>query len=137
MVLATIAIDRVRAAWGATAAAGALGAAVLASLALESALGWTAALTPLLGGSELDGGRFYGLPNVDIGLLVGASLFVAAWIGRPLQGAILVAAVGMFAGFPWTGSNLGGPSRCSPPPGSGTGSAGEEDSDSTRSRTAS
>ena len=89
-------------------AAGAAGAAVLLLLAAESALGWSAALTPFLGGSELDGGRFYGLPNVFIGLLLGASLYVAAWVEGPLRGAAVVAATGLFAGLPWTGSNLGG-----------------------------
>jgi hypothetical protein len=51
-----------------------LGIAVLAYFAIEALLNWTAALTPFVGGSELDGGRFYGLPNVFIGLLIGACL---------------------------------------------------------------
>jgi hypothetical protein len=81
---------------------------VLALFVLESALGWSAALTPFLGGSELDGGRFFGLPNVFIGLLLGASLYVAATIDRPLPGALVVTAAALFAGLPSTGSNLGG-----------------------------
>jgi hypothetical protein len=103
-----VAIDRIAAVGGPVVAAGAVGLAVLALFAIEAALGWTAALTPLLGGSELDGGRFYGLPNVDIGLLLGAAVLFAAWIQRPLIGAAAVGAVGLFAGLPWTGSNLGG-----------------------------
>ena len=49
-----------------------IGLAVLAFFALEALLGWPGMITPLLGGSQLDGGRFYGLPNVAIGVLIGA-----------------------------------------------------------------
>ena len=83
-----------------------LGAAVLVVFAIEALVGWTAALTPLLGGSQLDGGRFYGLPNVVIGLLVGAPLYLAyRW--RTSAGVVLLVAVGLFAGFPGAGANLG------------------------------
>ncbi len=85
----------------------AIGAGVLVFFAVEAALGWTAALTPFLGGSELDGGRFYGLPNEFIGLLIGASLYlVSRW--RPWQGFFLILAVAFFAGLPGIGANLGG-----------------------------
>lgn len=85
----------------------AIGWAVLAYFLLEAAVGWTAALTPFLGGSELDGGRFFGLPNAFIGLLVGASLFAAARLSR-LAGTILVVLVAFLAGLPFAGANLGG-----------------------------
>jgi hypothetical protein len=85
----------------------AIGVAVLAFFAVEAALGWKAALTPFLGGSELDGGRFYGLPNVFIGLLVGASLYVAQRL-RTAAGFIVAFATGLFAGLPGMGANLGG-----------------------------
>jgi hypothetical protein len=85
----------------------AIGAAVLAYFAVEAALGWTAALTTLHGGSELDGGRFYGLPNAFIGLLIGASVYVAHRL-RPRYGVGLIVGVGLFAGLPYIGSNLGG-----------------------------
>lgn len=84
-----------------------IGVAVLAFFTLEAVLGWSAALTPLLGGSQLDGGRFYGLPNAFIGLLVGASL----WVAHPLRasaGVVLIGAVALLAGLPYLGSNLGG-----------------------------
>jgi hypothetical protein len=84
-----------------------IGVAVLAYFALEAMLGWSAALTTLHGGSELDGGRFYGLPNAFIGLLIGASVYVAHRL-RPLFGFALVVGVGVFAGLPYVGSNLGG-----------------------------
>jgi hypothetical protein len=83
-----------------------IGVAVLAFLAVEAILGWTGMLTPLLGGAQLDGGRFHGLPNVAIGLLVGAALWVAQRV-RPLPGALLLCGVGLFAGLPLVGSNLG------------------------------
>jgi hypothetical protein len=85
----------------------AIGVSVLAYFAVEAALGWTAALTTLHGGSELDGGRFYGLPNAFIGLLIGASVYVAHRL-RPRYGFSLIVGVGLFAGLPYIGSNLGG-----------------------------
>ncbi|MGH2529864.1 MAG: hypothetical protein ACRDH0_11125 [Actinomycetota bacterium] len=84
----------------------AIAVAVLAYFVVESVLGWTAAQTPFLGGSELDGGRFYGLPNVFIGLLIGASLYIAARLS-PVAGFALVVAVALFAGLPFAGANLG------------------------------
>lgn len=93
--------------FGTIAPPAAIGAAVLTYFAIEAALGWTAALTPFLGGSELDGGRFYGLPNEFIGLLLGASLYlVARW--EPWKGFVLIVTVAFFAGLPGIGANLGG-----------------------------
>ena len=83
-----------------------IGIAVLAYFALETILGWTGMLTPLVGGSQLDGGRFYGLPNVAIGVLVGSSLWIAQRL-RTAQGVALIAAVALFSGLPYLGSNLG------------------------------
>jgi len=83
-----------------------IGVGVLTFFAVEAVLGWGAILTPLLGGSHLDGGRFYGLPNVAIGLLVGASLWVAqrfpTWTG---VGVIVL--VALLASMPYLGANLG------------------------------
>jgi hypothetical protein len=84
-----------------------MGAVVLAVFVLEAVLGWTAAMFTFLGGTELDGGRFYGLPNVDIGLLLGASLFIAHRLRRTAEGVALIAAVALFAGLPFAGANLG------------------------------
>ena len=84
-----------------------IGLTVLAFFALEALLEWTAALTPFVGGSQLDGGRFYGLPNAFIGLLIGACLWVAQRLRTGAGVAILVAAA-LFAGLPYLGSNLGG-----------------------------
>jgi hypothetical protein len=85
-----------------------MGGVVLVVVVLEAVLGWTAAMFTFLGGTELDGGRFYGLPNVDIGLLLGASVFVAARLRRTADGVALIAAVALFAGLPFAGANLGG-----------------------------
>ncbi len=84
-----------------------LGLALLAVLFVENMLGWSAALTPFLGGSELDGGRFYGLPNVFIGLLLGACLYAAARLPAVVGFAILLGGA-MLAGLPFAGANLGG-----------------------------
>jgi hypothetical protein len=80
---------------------------LLAFLLVEDLLGWTAALTPFLGGSELDGGRFFGLPNVFIGLLLGAGLYAAARLPAWAGFAVLVGAA-LLAGLPLAGANLGG-----------------------------
>jgi hypothetical protein len=84
----------------------AIGAGVLLFFLGEAILGWSAALTPLFGGSELDGGRFFGLPNAYIGLLIGASLYLASRLSA-WSGFALVAGVGLFAGLPFAGANLG------------------------------
>jgi hypothetical protein len=84
-----------------------IGIAVLAYFAVEAVLIWTAALTPFVGGSELDGGRFYGLPNVFIGLLIGASLWIAHRL-RTVAGFGLLLGVALSAGLPYLGANLGG-----------------------------
>jgi hypothetical protein len=84
-----------------------IGLAVLVLAVVEAGTGWSGMLTPLLGGSQLDGGRFFGLPNVGIGLLVGAALWVAQRL-RVWQGFALLCGVGLFAGLPLLGSNLGG-----------------------------
>jgi hypothetical protein len=84
-----------------------IGLTVLVFLVLEAGLSWTAALTPFVGGSELDGGRFYGLPNAFIGLLIGACLWVAHRL-RTSAGVALLVAAALFAGLPYLGSNLGG-----------------------------
>jgi hypothetical protein len=84
----------------------AVGATVLVVLAAEAAAGWRAALTPFLGGSQLDGARFFGLPNAFIGLLLGSSLYVAARLS-PRAGFALIASAALFAGLPFAGANLG------------------------------
>ena len=84
-----------------------IGLAALAYFALEAILGWSGMLTPLLGGSQLDGGRFYGLPNVAIGVLIGSGLWVAHRL-RTALGFALLCGLGLFAGLPYVGTNLGG-----------------------------
>lgn len=90
-----------------TLALAGIGVAVLVLFVVEAALGWSGMLTPLVGGSQLDGGRFFGLPNVAIGLLVGSGLWVAQRL-RTWQGFALLCALGLFAGLPLVGTNLGG-----------------------------
>ena len=85
-----------------------LGAAVFAVLAVEAAMGWPGAVTPLLGGSQLDGGRFFGLPNAFIGLVLGSTLFVSLGLPWVWAGTVLLFCVGLAVGSPWFGSDLGG-----------------------------
>ena len=92
---------------GALVPPAAIGAAVLAFLALEAATGFSGALTPLLGGSQLDGGRFYGMPNVLEGLAIGAALYlVATWAVGPAL--VVLVAVALFMGLPQIGADIGG-----------------------------
>ena len=83
-----------------------IGAAVIGFFVAEALLGWSGMLTPLVGGSQLDGGRFFGLPNVAIGLLVGATIWVAQRVSTA-AGFALTCAVALFAGLPVVGANLG------------------------------
>ena len=82
------------------------GAVILLALALEAFTGWTAAVTPLAGGGQLDGGRFFGMPNAEIGLVLGAGLYVAQRL-RTAAGVALLAVCALVTGSPWTGSNVG------------------------------
>jgi hypothetical protein len=84
-----------------------VGLVVLAYLAAEAESGWTATLHPFLGGSALDGARFYGMPNVEEGLLLGAAAFVAAAVPTGV-GFLLLVYAALFAGLPEIGANLGG-----------------------------
>jgi hypothetical protein len=106
-VLGTLAFVPLARARGTMVALAWIGGVTLILIALETALGWTAALFTFLGGTELDGGRFYGLPNVEIGLLVGAAVFVAHRLRRTGAGVALIATVALFAGLPLAGANLG------------------------------
>jgi hypothetical protein len=92
--------------WGTFRAVAATGAAILGILAIEALLGWPAAVTPLAGGGQLDGGRFFGMPNAEVGLVLGCALYVAHRLGA-VPGAVLLGACAIVAGSPWTGSNLG------------------------------
>jgi hypothetical protein len=73
----------------------------------DAALGWPALLTPLMGGSALEGVRFYGLGNSYAGLVLAGSVLAAALL-RPWAGVTLIVAAAMFAGLPWFGADLGG-----------------------------
>ena len=79
---------------------------ILAFLGIEAFLGWPAAVTPLAGGGQLDGGRFFGMGNIEIGLVLGCALFAAQRM-RVRTGTALIAACALVAGSPWTGSNYG------------------------------
>jgi hypothetical protein len=92
---------------GPLAPAGVVATGVILFFVVEALRGWPDTLFPLLSGSALDGARFYGLPNVDLGLLLGCGLWVAASL-RPFTGFVLLAALGLFAGFPDLGADLGG-----------------------------
>jgi hypothetical protein len=106
-VVGTVAFVPLARARGTMATLAWMGGVTLLLFALEAALGWSAALFTFLGGTELDGGRFYGLPNVEIGLLLGAAVFVVHRLRRTEAGVALIAAVALFAGLPFAGANLG------------------------------
>jgi hypothetical protein len=107
IMVAGVAFTRwVEARRGIFVASAACGAVILGVLAIEAALGWPAAVTPLAGGGQLDGGRFFGMPNVEIGIVLGSAMFVAHRL-RMGAGVMLLTACAVVAGSPWTGSNFG------------------------------
>jgi len=61
---------------------------------------------PLEGGTALDGVRFYGMPNLAISPLLASGLIVV-WPLDAVAGTVLLAALGMVAGFPQLGANVG------------------------------
>jgi hypothetical protein len=86
---------------------GVIAAGVILFFVIEALRGWPDTLFPVLGGSALDGARFYGLPNTYIGLLAGAGVWLAAALPA-YAGFVLLFALGLFAGFPDLGADLGG-----------------------------
>ena len=106
MVAGVVFTRWVQARRGIFVALAACGVVILGVLAIEAALGWPAAVTPLAGGGQLDGGRFFGMPNVEIGIVLGSAMF-AAHRSRVGSGVLLLAACAVVAGSPWTGSNFG------------------------------
>ena len=96
----------VSARWGVFVSLAACGAIILMVLGIEAAFGWPAAVTPLAGGGQLDGGRFFGMPNIEIGIVLGSAMFVAHRT-RVVTGVMLLATCALVAGSPWTGSNFG------------------------------
>jgi hypothetical protein len=87
--------------------AAALGAVILVAMAVEAADGWDAMLAPLFGGGALDGARFYGMPNVAIGMLLGSAAYVAAVL-PPWPGFAVLVYTGFFVGLPDIGANIDG-----------------------------
>jgi hypothetical protein len=74
---------------------------------VDALLGWRSLLTPLLGGSALDGVRFYGLGNPYAGVVLAGAVLLAAMV-PPLAGVGLLVAAALFAGLPFLGADLGG-----------------------------
>ena len=79
----------------------------LALVAADVAAGWRTGLTPLLGGSALDGERFFGLGNPYAGIVLGGAVLGASRL-RPGMGVALIAGAAAFAGLPFLGADVGG-----------------------------
>ncbi|MGH2738077.1 MAG: hypothetical protein ACRDHH_04615 [Actinomycetota bacterium] len=79
----------------------------LALVVLDAAFGWPTGLTPLLGGSALEGVRFFGLGNPYAGIVLSGAVLVAALV-RPWSGVALLLGAALFAGLPFLGADLGG-----------------------------
>ena len=105
VIVAALALELRR--FGTLAPAAAVGALVVAYYVFDALTGWADTPFTLLGGTALDGARFYGLPNNATGLLLGGSLWLASVL-PPGAGFGLLVAVGLFAGFPDLGADLGG-----------------------------
>ena len=107
-IVAGVMLLRVADRYGVGVALAWAGGVGLGGLLVESLLGWTAAFAPMLGGSQLDGFRFFGLPNAFLGLALGAAVLLATRIRSTTTGAWLIAGVGLWAGAPWFGADIGG-----------------------------
>ena len=83
-----------------------LSGATLTFIVVDALFGWRGMRLPLIGGTMFDGVRFYGLSNAFIAALLAATLFLAVRL-EPRAGASLLFGVGLFAGFPALGANLG------------------------------
>ena len=80
---------------------------LLVVMAFEAFSGWGATPYTLLGGTALDGARFYGLPNAFIGVILGSSLYLASVMPRWVGVGVVMAGC-LLAGLPSLGANLGG-----------------------------
>jgi hypothetical protein len=115
VVLPAIAVIAALLTAGAVAAAGAsttrpvalVAGTGLALVVLDAAFGWPMGLTPLLGGSALEGVRFFGLGNPYAGIVLSGAVLVAAAV-RPWAGVALLLGAALFAGLPFLGADLGG-----------------------------
>ncbi len=74
---------------------------------IDVSAGWRSGLTPLLGGSALDGERFFGLGNPYAGIVLSGAVLGAALM-RPRRGVALLASAAAFAGLPFLGADVGG-----------------------------
>ncbi|MGH2766716.1 MAG: hypothetical protein ACRDKA_12500, partial [Actinomycetota bacterium] len=78
-------------------------AAGLVLVLLDAALGWPTGLISLLGGSALEGVRFFGLGNPYAGIVLSGTVLVAALL-RPWPGVVLLLGAALFAGLPFLGA---------------------------------
>jgi hypothetical protein len=81
-------------------------AASASILVLDAVLGWRASMMPFFGGTALEGGRFFGLGNINAGVLLAGAVLTAAHL-PPRWGMGLLLGAALFAGLPWLGSNFG------------------------------
>lgn len=79
----------------------------LVVVVLDVAAGWRSGSTPLLGGSALDGERFFGLGNPYAGIVLSGAVLGAAVLPA-IRGVLLIAAAALFAGLPFLGADVGG-----------------------------
>jgi hypothetical protein len=79
----------------------------LGVVVFDAAFGWPMGVTPFLGGSALEGVRFFGLGNPSAGIVLSGAVLVAAFL-RPRSGVALLLGAALFAGMPFLGADLGG-----------------------------
>lgn len=79
----------------------------LAIVVVDVSAGWRSGLTPLLGGSALDGERFFGLGNPYAGIVLSGAVLGASLLSAR-AGVALLAGAAAFAGLPFLGADVGG-----------------------------
>lgn len=86
-----------------------VGAVVLLFYFVDSLLGSNSQLTTFLGSQGFDGGRYFGMHNVSLGLILGSALFIAGALKRGyVTGAVVLAGAMLLIGLPWLGTDNGG-----------------------------
>lgn len=83
----------------------------MAMVLLDVAFGWVSGSTPLLGGSALDGERFFGLGNPYAGIVLSGAVLGAAFFTPRAglrAGVGMIVAASLLAGLPMVGADLGG-----------------------------
>lgn len=84
-----------------------VGGVILAFYLVDAALNSPSQLTTFLGSQGFDGGRYFGMHNISLGLILGASLFIAGTVKLRPGMSVLIGST-LLIGLPFLGADNGG-----------------------------